>query len=109
MHCGPDDEGYYVRSGRVGLGFRRLSIIDLPGGSQPLGNETYSVIATCNGEIYNFRDLPRELVGEDTGSPPNPTAKSSRICGNPTDRRAIRGCRACSPSLYGMIAMNPWR
>ncbi len=60
-HRGPDDEGYYVRSGRVGLGFRRLSIIDLTGGSQPLGNETHSIVATCNGEIYNFRDLRREL------------------------------------------------
>ncbi len=61
FHRGPDEEGYYVRPGRVGLGFRRLSIIDLRGGSQPLGNEANSVIATCNGEIYNFRDLRKEL------------------------------------------------
>jgi asparagine synthase (glutamine-hydrolysing) len=62
VHRGPDDERYYVRPGRVGLGFRRLSIIDLPGGSQPLANETNSVITTCNGEIYNFRELRERLV-----------------------------------------------
>jgi asparagine synthase (glutamine-hydrolysing) len=62
FHRGPDEEGYYVRPGRVGLGFRRLSIIDLRGGSQPLANETSSVVATCNGEIYNFRDLRERLV-----------------------------------------------
>ncbi len=62
VHRGPDEEGYYVRPGQVGLGFRRLSIIDLPGGSQPLANETNSVMVTCNGEIYNFRELRERLV-----------------------------------------------
>jgi asparagine synthase (glutamine-hydrolysing) len=55
-HRGPDEEGYYQEPG-VGLGFRRLSIIDLKTGSQPLSNETQDVWVVFNGEIYNFREL----------------------------------------------------
>src|SRR5690554_1599955 len=60
-HRGPDDEGVYG-SGRVALGSRRLSIIDLPGGHQPLANEDETVWITFNGEIYNYRPLRQELV-----------------------------------------------
>lgn len=60
-HRGPDDEGYFVEPGRVGLGFRRLSIIDLEGGNQPLFSEHGDVAITCNGEIYNFQALRLEL------------------------------------------------
>jgi asparagine synthase (glutamine-hydrolysing) len=49
-HRGPDDEGYYI-TGHVGLGFRRLSIIDLSGGHQPLSNEDGTVWIVFNGEI----------------------------------------------------------
>ena len=59
-HRGPDDEGYYYR-GPVGLGQRRLSIIDLSTGRQPLGNEDATVWVTFNGEIYNFHKLRDEL------------------------------------------------
>jgi len=59
-HRGPDDEGYYV-SGPVGLGFRRLSIIDLNTGHQPLSNEDGTVWIVFNGEIYNYREL-RQLL-----------------------------------------------
>jgi asparagine synthase (glutamine-hydrolysing) len=59
---GPDDEGYYIH-GRVGLGMRRLAVIDPAGGAQPIANEDRSVFVVCNGEIYNFRDLRRELTG----------------------------------------------
>lgn len=62
-HRGPDDEGLLVTPSRVGLGFRRLSVIDLATGNQPLFNEDRSVAVTCNGEIYNFRSLRRELEG----------------------------------------------
>jgi asparagine synthase (glutamine-hydrolysing) len=62
-HRGPDDDGFHVEPGRVGLGFRRLSIIDLEGGAQPLHSEDGSVVATCNGEIYNFQALRRDLEG----------------------------------------------
>jgi asparagine synthase (glutamine-hydrolysing) len=62
VHRGPDDEGIYT-SGPVGLGFRRLSIIDLAGGHQPLANEDGTVRVVFNGEIYNYRELRRELIG----------------------------------------------
>lgn len=62
VHRGPDDEGYYV-VGPVGLGFRRLSIIDLAGGHQPMSDEDESVWVIFNGEIYNFLELRRELEG----------------------------------------------
>ncbi|OLC28321.1 MAG: asparagine synthase (glutamine-hydrolyzing) [Armatimonadetes bacterium 13_1_40CM_64_14] len=62
IHRGPDDEGCYVGQG-VGLGMRRLSIIDLAGGHQPLCNEDGSVWVVFNGEIYNFRELRHELEG----------------------------------------------
>jgi asparagine synthase (glutamine-hydrolysing) len=55
-HRGPDDEGFYVR-GQIGLGFRRLSIIDLSGGHQPLSNEDGTVWIIFNGEIYNYVEL----------------------------------------------------
>ncbi len=61
VHRGPDDEGQIV-SGPVGLGMRRLSIIDLNTGHQPVSNEDGSVWIVFNGEIYNFRDLRQELV-----------------------------------------------
>jgi len=55
-HRGPDDEGYYAGSGAV-LGARRLSIIDVAGGHQPIGNEDGTVWVAFNGEIYNFQGL----------------------------------------------------
>jgi asparagine synthase (glutamine-hydrolysing) len=59
-HRGPDDEGQVV-SGSCALGMRRLSIIDLSGGRQPLSNTAGSLWLVCNGEIYNFRELRSEL------------------------------------------------
>ena len=60
VHRGPDDEGIYTR-GRAGLGMRRLSIIDLAGGRQPIHNEDASVWVVFNGEIYNFPELRKDL------------------------------------------------
>jgi asparagine synthase (glutamine-hydrolysing) len=62
IHRGPDDEGYYI-SGPLGLGFRRLSIIDLGGGHQPMSDLQESVWVIFNGEIYNFQELRSELEG----------------------------------------------
>src|SRR5262249_8442074 len=62
VHRGPDDEGVYVKNG-AGLGARRLSIIDVSGGHQPVFNEDHSVWVVFNGEIYNFPQLRRELRG----------------------------------------------
>lgn len=56
QHRGPDDEGFFI-SGQIGLGFRRLSIIDLQTGHQPLSNEDESVWVVFNGEIYNYQEL----------------------------------------------------
>jgi asparagine synthase (glutamine-hydrolysing) len=59
-HRGPDDQGEYLREG-IAVGFRRLSIIDLDGGHQPIWNEEGNVAVVCNGEIYNFKELREEL------------------------------------------------
>ena len=61
-HRGPDDEGYYL-AGPLGFGFRRLSIIDLGGGHQPMSDREETVWVIFNGEIYNFPELRRELEG----------------------------------------------
>src|SRR5215475_2644307 len=61
VHRGPDSDGMYV-GGQVGLAARRLSIIDLETGDQPIANEDGSVVVVQNGEIYNYEELTRELV-----------------------------------------------
>ena len=61
-HRGPDDMGEFI-SGPIGLGMRRLSIIDLQTGHQPIGNEDGSIQVVYNGEIYNFQALQREAAG----------------------------------------------
>lgn len=60
FHRGPDSDGYFVE-GVTGLGFRRLSIIDLASGDQPIFNEDGSLVLLCNGEIYNYRELRNTL------------------------------------------------
>ena len=62
-HRGPDSEGEYIDSD-IALGFRRLSIIDISTGSQPIFNEDGSKVLVFNGEIYNYRNLRAELVGK---------------------------------------------
>ena len=59
-HRGPDSEGYFVED-HLGLAISRLAIIDVEGGQQPIGNEDGSVVLVFNGEIYNFRELRKEL------------------------------------------------
>jgi asparagine synthase (glutamine-hydrolysing) len=61
VHRGPDDEGIFVGPG-IGLGFRRLSIIDLSGGHQPISNEDGSIWVMLNGEIYNYPELRKEML-----------------------------------------------
>jgi len=62
LHRGPDGEGLHIQ-GPVGLGHRRLSIIDLAGGAQPMSNEEQTVHVVFNGEIYNYKELYDELEG----------------------------------------------
>jgi len=61
LHRGPDDEGIYIK-GNIGLGFRRLSIIDLVTGHQPLANENETIHIIFNGEIYNFLEQREILI-----------------------------------------------
>lgn len=61
-HRGPDGQDKYMDS-RVGLGFVRLSFLDPEGGMQPITNETSDLVLVCNGEIFNFLELRKELEG----------------------------------------------
>jgi len=61
VHRGPDEEGFYL-NGNLGLGIRRLSIIDLETGSQPIYNEDKTKVIVYNGEVYNFVELRQELI-----------------------------------------------
>ena len=61
VHRGPDSDGYYV-SDDIALGFRRLSIIDLDGGSQPIFNEKKDKVIVFNGEIYNYKEIKEDLI-----------------------------------------------
>ena len=97
---GPDDSGLYL-DGSVGLGHRRLSIIDLGGGHQPMSNEEGSLCIVFNGEIYNYRTLRQELI-----------AKGYRFR-TKSDTEVIlhlyaeRG-EACVHTLNGMFAFAIW-
>jgi len=62
-HRGPDDAGYY-RDNHVGLGHRRLSIIDLSGGHQPIYNEDHTLVLVFNGEIFNYQELMEQLIAK---------------------------------------------
>ena len=99
-HRGPDDAGYYV-SDRVGIGMRRLSIIDIDGGHQPVHNEDRSVWAVFNGEIYNFRHLRRSLE------------KQGHIFATDTDTEVIvhlyeQYDESCVEKMRGMFAFAVW-
>ena len=65
-HRGPDDDGQYL-NGRVGLGFRRLSIIDLSGGHQPMANEDENVWIAYNGEIFHHADHRAPIEARSSG------------------------------------------
>ena len=61
IYRGPDSSGYFIGD-NLGLGFRRLSLIDLDGGDQPLYNEDKTIVLVCNGEIYNYHELRNQLI-----------------------------------------------
>jgi asparagine synthase (glutamine-hydrolysing) len=99
-HRGPDGEGIHV-SGPVGLGHRRLAIIDLNTGQQPLSNEDGTVWITFNGEIYNYQELRRELIASGhtfrTQSDTEVIVHLYEECG-----------AACVEKLRGMFAFALW-
>ena len=99
-HRGPDDEGLYVR-GAVGLGMRRLSIIDVYGSQQPISNEDGSQTIVFNGEIYNYRELRRGLV--DRGHSFRSVGDTETILHLYEERGA-----ECVTSLRGMFACAIW-
>ena len=97
---GPDDEGFFVRD-NVGLGHRRLKIIDLHTGQQPIVNEDNTVILICNGEVYNFEELRESLE------------KKGHRFKSRSDNEVIlhlyeeKGVR-CLQDLRGMFAFAVW-
>lgn len=102
VHRGPDDEGFYDDpQGRCALGFRRLSIIDLSTGHQPIANEDGTVWVILNGEIYNYRELRAELE-----------ARGHRFATH-SDTEVIVHLfedegEACLDRLAGMFALAIW-
>ena len=66
VHRGPDDEGFHYDPDAA-IGMRRLSIIDVDGGHQPLSDESGRRVLVCNGEIYNYRELRAELAAKGYG------------------------------------------
>ncbi len=99
-HRGPDDDGFYVNGG-VGLGMRRLSIIDLNSGAQPIHNRDLTAWIIFNGEIYNYRELRQELE------------KLGHIFYTNSDTEAIihaydRYGADCPKHLRGMFAFAIW-
>ena len=102
IHRGPDDAGYWV-DGRIGLAHRRLSIIDLSAaGRQPMENEDGSVRLTCNGEIYNYLELRKQLID-----------RGHRFRSNSDSEVILHGYEewggvGCLARLRGMFAFVIW-
>ena len=107
-HRGPNSDGYYTND-EVALGFRRLSIIDLRGGSQPIYNEDKTRAIIFNGEIYNFKPLREELI------------KAGHVFSTKADTEVLlhgyeewgmdgllKRVRGCLPSLFGMTTIRPF-
>jgi asparagine synthase (glutamine-hydrolysing) len=99
-HRGPDDEGLHLAA-NVGLGMRRLSIIDLATGRQPVHNEDRTVWAVFNGEIYNFRELRRDLEARGHAFY---TGTDTEVIVHLYEERGPR----CVDALRGMFAFAVW-
>ena len=99
-HRGPDDEGFYVAPS-AGLAMRRLSIIDLTTGRQPVSNEDGTVWAVFNGEIYNFQELRRELEARGHSFS---TGTDTEVIVHLYEERGPR----CVEALRGMFAFAVW-
>jgi asparagine synthase (glutamine-hydrolysing) len=100
-HRGPDDLGLLIEPGRAALGFRRLSVIDLETGGQPIPDEAGAVQVTCNGEIYNFRALRERLQGRGHRFR---TKSDSEVIAHLYEERGLD----CLDELEGMFAIALW-
>ena len=100
IHRGPDDEGFYL-DGAIGLGFRRLSIIDLSGGHQPMSTPDGRHTIVFNGEIYNFPELRSEL---EKGGEAFQTHSDTEVL----LRLFVREGERCLSRLNGMFAFAIW-
>lgn len=98
-HRGPDDEGFYIQA-PVGLGMRRLSVIDLTTGHQPIHNEDKTLWIVFNGEIYNFQSLRNELESEHNFT----TATDTEVILHLYEKYGTR----CVTRLRGMFAFAIW-
>jgi asparagine synthase (glutamine-hydrolysing) len=100
-HRGPDDDGAYVEPGRVALGMRRLSIIDVAGGRQPIFNEDRRVVTVYNGEIYNFAALRTALE-----------ARGHRFTTRTDTEVIVHGYEEYGPDIFekldGMFGIAVW-
>ena len=102
VHRGPDDSGCYVNA-NIGLGSRRLSIIDLETGKQPISNEDGTIWVVYNGEIYNYQALRAQLEVERTSSSALiPILRSLFICMKKSASAVWSRSAACSLLLSGM-------
>lgn len=100
-HRGPDAGGELLVPGKVALGFRRLAIIDLARGDQPIADESRKVHVTCNGEIYNFGALRAEL---EAAGHRFATASDTEVIAHLYEERGA----ACLEALQGMFAIALW-
>jgi asparagine synthase (glutamine-hydrolysing) len=100
-HRGPDDEGFYT-DGAVGIGMRRLSIVDVAGGHQPISNEDGTLWIVFNGEIYNHLALREQLIARGHRYARTATPKPSFISSKNTAPIACSTCAACSPLPSGI-------
>src|SRR5215208_4313001 len=100
VHRGPDDDGFFYDRG-IGLGMRRLSIIDLPGGHQPIASEGNAHWIVFNGEIYNYQSLRPQLV-----------SAGHRFCTNSDTETIIHAYEEygedCVDKFNGMFAFAIW-
>ncbi|MEK7287626.1 MAG: asparagine synthase (glutamine-hydrolyzing), partial [Elusimicrobiota bacterium] len=101
VHRGPDNEGYYLDQ-HAGLGFRRLAIIDLAGGNQPMANDSEDgrYVIVFNGEIYNFSELRRDLESRHRFSTKSDTEVLLHLFEEKKEK--------CLQELVGMFALAIW-
>ena len=99
-HRGPDEEGFYLK-GNIGMAMRRLSIIDLQSGRQPMGSDDGRIQLVFNGEIYNFQDLRKELISQ--GFQFKTHSDTEVVL-----RLYERDGTDCVTKLHGMFAFSIW-